>query len=258
MPEIIKNTTNSRLNPSDEYAELIDMYKIKHDQSEQMFNGRTLLKFTNIIKQFLILNNCKSVLDYGCGKAILYSDRFSEVTDEIDCPLPDYWELESYQLFDPAYEEHSKLPIHKKDAVICTDVLEHIAEEDLEWVIKEIFSYARKMVFLNVACFAAAKSLPDGRNAHISIFKPTDWLNLLADISKEFKHLKIYLFADTLEKEDSKTNFYTEGYRIDQYPRIAVLRHDQMDDLVPLKPSVVNRDKMNVKESQLKQGGKIL
>ena len=223
MPDINIDNTNSRHNPSDDYVNLVKMYEEKHDQGEGMFNGRSLLKFVDLIKLYLENNNCKSVLDYGCGKAVLYTDKFSEVTDEIDCPLPEYWGLDECELFDPGYEKYGKLPIHRKDAVICTDVLEHVAEEDLGWVVEEIFSYAKKIVFLNVACFKALKVLPDGRNAHISVFSPNDWLQMLAEKSRQFKHLKIYLFADTMEGQDTKT-FFTEGYRIDQYPRIVKLQ----------------------------------
>jgi len=91
MSDINIDNTNSRHNPSDDYVNLVKMYEEKHDQGEGMFNGRSLLKFVDLIKLYLENNNCKSVLDYGCGKAVLYTDKFSEVTDEIDCPLPEYW-----------------------------------------------------------------------------------------------------------------------------------------------------------------------
>ena len=88
----------------------------------------------------------------------------------------------------------------------------------------EIFSYAKKMVFLNVACFKAMKTLPDGRNAHISIFSPDDWIQMLAEKSRNFKHLTIYMFADTIvEGENNK--YETQGYRIDQYPRIIKMKN---------------------------------
>ena len=230
MTDIQREANLSRLNSSSEYVELLDMYKDMHKISDGMFNGRSLLKFVDIIKAYLENNNCKSILDYGCGKGILYTDNYNVLTTEIDAPLHKYWNLDSYELFDPAHEEHSKLPIHKKDAVICTDVLEHIAEDDLDWVVSEIFSYAKKIVFLNVACFEALKTLKDGRNAHISVFSPDAWIQFLADKSREFKHLKIYLFADTVgEDENGDRQFLTEGYRIDSYPRITSLKQEEKE-----------------------------
>ena len=224
MTNINVENTNSRHNPSDDYVNLIKMYEQKHDQAAGMFNGRSLLKFVDIIKAYLEQHECKSILDYGCGKGILYGEDYHTLTNEIDCPLPEYWNLYDHGLFDPGYEKYGKLPIHKKDAVICTDVLEHVAEEDLSWVVDEIFSYAKKMVFLNIACFEAVKTLPDGRNAHISIFSPEDWVQMLAEKSRNFKHLTIYMFADTMVTENPKT-YQTQGYRIDQYPRIIKMKN---------------------------------
>ena len=83
-------------------------------------------------------------------------------------------------MYDPAYEEHSTLPDRKFDAVISTDVLEHIPEADLGWVLREMYSKAEKMVFLNVACFPALKKLKDGSNAHVSIFSTEDWIQFVA------------------------------------------------------------------------------
>jgi len=228
MVDIQSKTKLSRLNSSEDYTNLLGMYKDMHKASDGMFNGRSLLKFVDIIKAYLEANECKSILDYGCGKGILYSDNYDDLTNEIDSPLHKHWNLDDYELFDPAYEEHSKLPVHKKDAVICTDVLEHVAEDDLDWVVTEIFSYAKKIVFLNIACFEALKTLSDGRNAHISVFNPNDWLQFLANKSRDFKHLKIYLFADTVvEDEKGDKEFSTVGYRIDQYPRIVQLRKEE-------------------------------
>ena len=226
MSEMIKpDDSANRHNTSENYLSYIKNYEEFHLMGKGMFNGRSLLKFVDIIKGYLERNNCKSILDYGSGKGQLYTDSFKDITEEIDNPLPEYWNLDSYELFDPAYEEHSKLPIHRKDAVICTDVLEHIPESDLGWVIDEIFSYARKMVFINVACFEALKTFKDGTNVHVSVFSPGDWLQFLAHRSRKFPKLVIYVFADTV---DAKTGeFLTKGYRIDQYPRIIELKEKE-------------------------------
>jgi hypothetical protein len=63
----------------------------------------------------------------------------------------------------------SALPEGRFDGVVCTDVLEHCPEEDLPWIVGELFGYARLFVFANVACYPAAKKLPNGENAHCTI-----------------------------------------------------------------------------------------
>jgi len=120
------------------------------------------------------------------------------------------------------------LPIGLYDAAISTDVLEHVPTSDLDWVIREIFSYSQKMVFLNIACMPAIKKLADGSNAHISLHSPYDWLQYIAEITEDFtKHypdLSVYVFFDVLDEDD---RLITEGYKI--HRRINIVPLTQMD-----------------------------
>jgi len=199
--EIGVDPSLDRNNPSVQYKKLLEEYTQIHKVSDRMFNGRSLVKFTDIIHSFIEKNNCKTLLDYGCGKGHLYTDEFSTVTDQLDKSLPEVWDLNSYSLFDPGYEEHKELPREMFDCVISTDVLEHVPETDLIWILDEIFSYADKMVFLNIACFKALKTLADGSNAHISLFHHLDWLELISARSEHVKHLVIYIFFDMFDTE---------------------------------------------------------
>ena len=212
----------NRDNPSKKYTSLLEEYKAMHNLSERMFNGRSLLKFVDIIQAYLEKNECDSVLDYGSGKGALYTEEFHTITKEINKPLPEYWGLDLCALYDPAYEQHASLPDTKFDAVICTDVLEHIPEDDLGWVLREMYSKAEKMVFLNVACFPALKKLKDGSNAHVSIFSTEDWIQFVAKESITFKDLKIYLFADNIDKEDGE--FTVRGFKIESKPHVTELQ----------------------------------
>ena len=62
--------------------------------------------------------------------------------------------------------------------MISTDVLEHCPEDDIPWIVGEIFGFADRFVFANVACYPARKRLPTGENAHCTI-KPPDWWEAL-------------------------------------------------------------------------------
>ena len=216
------NSFFSRYTTSKEYTTLLDEYKEMHKSAEGMFNGRSLVKFVDIIKHYLKRNHCKSFLDYGCGKGYLYTKDFRKVTKAKELPksLPEYWNIDNYKLYDPGHEEHNELPLGKFDAVICTDVLEHIPESDLRWVTQEIFGFAKKIVFLNIACMAALKKLKDGRNAHVSLFPSYDWLQFLAEISERYPHLVIYVFADEFNEEEK---LETSGYKIVRRPNIIPL-----------------------------------
>jgi len=114
---IDSNAFFSRYSPSARYTELVEEYKDMHKSAKGMFNGRSLVKYVDIIKNYLEKNECKTLIDYGCGKGLLYTDDYELVTEKkplyksLDKPLPEYWNLTKHSLYDPAHEEHSELPM---------------------------------------------------------------------------------------------------------------------------------------------------
>ena len=101
--------------------------------------------------------------------------------------------MQAIQCYDPAYQPHNNLPAGKFDGVVCTDVLEHCPEEDIAWILGELFGYATKFVFANVACFPARKRLPSGGNAHCTI-KPVKWWEEQLERAARAKPAVVYEF----------------------------------------------------------------
>jgi len=184
--------------PSSEYFEYLNEYKTLHEQKSK-FRGSSLISYIVPIKKLISDNKCKTLLDYGCGKALAYSDDYAEF--EIKKPLPEYWELDSYTLYDPAYPKYSKEPTGKYDVVICTDVLEHIPEQDLDWVINKVVKYSNKIVFFNICTVPALKHFKEGKfkgqNLHISVFEDQWWIKKIGKIWESNKDVKIYLTLST-------------------------------------------------------------
>ena len=143
---------------------LIEQYKELHkDESFYSESATTLHKES--IGQFISVSQSKTILDYGCGKAVQY---FKENIHN------DYFFGIMPTLYDPAVEEYSVLPEGKFDMVICTDVLEHIEEDIIDSVLSEIFSKAEKFVYIGICNTPAEATLIDGRNAHVTQ-KPLSW-----------------------------------------------------------------------------------
>ncbi len=192
--------------PSEEYNDLLDAYKEMHKEAGY-FKGISLVPFISMIQELLETHDCKTLMDYGCGKGLLYTDRYKEVftkvkEGEIPDNLVNMWKLDDLHLYDPAYPEFNKLPTQKYDAIICTDVLEHIPATDLSWVVEEILSFGKKIVFINVCTQAAAKAIPvgkyRGRNVHVSLFNMDWWLKTIRDIWKHnYTHLKVFITCST-------------------------------------------------------------
>src|SRR5947207_13034544 len=174
----------SRAHPSARYRELLSLYGRMHVEGEtrlgippeQTFPGSSLGAHIVRIKRWVERTGTRTILDYGAGKGMQYRPQKVVVDGEhVADGIVEYWDVDEVHCFDPGYAPHSALPERKFDGVICTDVLEHCPEEDLPWILDEIFGYAMRFVYLNVACYPARKTLPNGENAHITVRPPQWW-----------------------------------------------------------------------------------
>ena len=143
-----------------EMQHYIDQHRLLHANPKE-FRGRALVAHIAAIDALLRTHACHSILDYGCGKAqcwpIQWQDRITG--------------------YDPAYEPYSVRPQGSYDMVICTDVLEHVPESAVDRVIRDIFDYREKWVYLCICTRASGKRLPDGSNKHVTI-RPNSWWDL--------------------------------------------------------------------------------
>lgn len=196
----------SRHNPSPRYRELVELYRVMHREGEpnlgmppeKTFAGQSLTRHIHQIKTIVDILGSRRLLDYGSGKARQYDSVPVRLPNGKEFPgIKRYWGVEQITCYDPAYEPLAQLPQEVFDGVICTDVLEHCPEEDVEWIISEIFSFAREFVYLNVACYPAKKHLPNGENAHCTI-KPPEWWKLYFDTAlKERPGLRYFAMVET-------------------------------------------------------------
>ncbi len=172
----------TRENPSKRHEELGKLYVNLHREAERrgaagdnIFGGGNLFQHIDTIRADLKGTGSKSLLDYGSGRANAHKQR------PIDLPsgesaenLKVYWGLDRITCYDPFFSPLSKLPSERFDAVICTDVLQHCSEDDLDWVLTDIFDYAKRYVFITLACFPAKAKLENGDNYHVTA-KPPEW-----------------------------------------------------------------------------------
>jgi len=186
-----------KLKPSEDYYDLLDSYKELHKE-EGKFRGISLVPLVPTLINITKENKCKTLLDYGCGKAIPYSKKECKSIG-LKKPVQELCNLDSFDLYDPAYPKYNKLSKKKYDIVVCTDVMEHIAEQDIDWVLKDILSHSKKAVFLNISCQPALKHFKEGKfkgqNVHISVFDGNWWSDKVKNIWNKFKHLKIYIIC---------------------------------------------------------------
>lgn len=123
--------------------------KTMHAQDETW--GAVELGFTPIISAVLKQYQASHVLDYGCGKGKL-RDRLSPFL--------------CIHRYDPGIPQWSASP-EPCEFVVCVDVLEHIEPECLDDVLDDLARVTEKAGFFTVHSYAAIKTLPNGRNAHL-------------------------------------------------------------------------------------------
>ncbi len=205
-------TSFSRQDPSPRYRGLIDLYREMHISGdpkiglppEATFDGQSLLRQAGRIKKLVEKFYSKTLLDYGSGKGCQYrmtNLNFQDGT-EIES-IPKYWGVETITCYDPGYPPFSDPPDGTFDGVISTDVLEHCPEDDIPWIVGELFSFARRFVFMNAACYPAQKHLPNGENAHTTV-KPAEWWeDLTAVVAADYPDVRYYLIVETIVRDPS-------------------------------------------------------
>lgn len=173
----------TRERPSPRFTELLEQYRAMHRNGDpakgiaakQMFDGRSLAPHIRHIKALIARTGASTILDYGSGKGRQYLPiEIAEGGAVRWNSIQAYWGVSAIKCYDPGYEPLAALPQGKFDGVVCTDVLEHCPEQDLGWIVGELFAFADRFVYANVACYPAAKTLPNGENAHCTI-RPVDF-----------------------------------------------------------------------------------
>lgn len=144
-------------------SEYVEQYKLMHESSEGMFPGQQTIFVKDYIKNMIDLYECSTLLDYGCGKGLQYTNHL----------VHSDWGV-TINLYDIGVLEFSNKPNHTFDMVVSTDVLEHCETAYIPEILQELNNLATKSVLVSIATRLAKKTLPDGRNAHLTV-QPAEW-----------------------------------------------------------------------------------
>jgi hypothetical protein len=139
-----------------DYDKYVALSKRVHNRTWKWSGGSVVIHVEQI-DSLMEEYSATTALDYGCGKAKHH---------------PEHWK--GFAKFDPAHEDYNKRPAGKFDMVICTDVMEHVPESCVDWVLNDIFQYSNSVVFLSISTREAEHRLPNGENMHVTI-KPLEW-----------------------------------------------------------------------------------
>ena len=118
-------------------------------------------RYGSMVSQIVDRLQIDHVLDYGCGKNLSLTKTLK--------PRKPY----RYQAYDIGVPEYSGDPV-PAEMVCCIDMLEHSEPECLEDILDHLEELTELVLFATIHTGPAAKTLPDGRNAHL-IQQPMEW-----------------------------------------------------------------------------------
>jgi hypothetical protein len=120
--------------------------------------GIASVAYAPLVDVIIKENKIKYLLDYGAGKCRLKDALKEEV---------------KYTPYEPSNPLWSQTP-EPTEFVACIDVLEHIEPELIDNVLNDLQRVVMKFGLFTIHTGPAAKTLPDGRNAHL-IQEPLSW-----------------------------------------------------------------------------------
>jgi hypothetical protein len=149
------------------------------------FRGFSIVPHVPRIAKLVKKTGARSLLDYGSGKGLQYTEL--RVHDRWGGILPTCYDIGINKL--------SKRPKRPSDGVICTDVMEHIDEPDIDYVLREIFTFATKFAFFAICTRPSKKAFKDGRNVHLTVQNLSWWENRIASFVPEDRPFQLVIVS---------------------------------------------------------------
>ena len=151
---------------------LIHMYR-RMAKTGLHFRGLSILQHKDMIGEICTTHRPVSLLDYGCGAAEAYLEPHFVHRE---------WGIHDacMRLYDPAFKQFKTPPPEGAhfDGVLCSDVLEHIPESEVDEFVDRLFSHANLFVWASVCCRPAGKKMLDGSNPHVTLHELAWWHNV--------------------------------------------------------------------------------
>lgn len=158
---------------------------------DDAFSDFELRPYRASLRQVFAEHGISTVLDYGCGGSDWRAGGFDGESGQ---SAVEYFNLKNAYGYEPARNLDERRSV---DCVVSFDVVEHVFVADVPAVLRDMFSYAKKLLVINAACYAAAATLPNGENAHVTVRHPIWWKGVLDGISIEYPHVTVYLICST-------------------------------------------------------------
>ena len=139
------------------YVESVEIGR-QFQQQNKSWAGYDVVKYQNKIYDLVRRYNAKTILDYGCGKGLQYTEPLPYgAKPGTEWPKNQWQTFDQYldvtvYCYDPCVEKFNIPPPAdaKFDGVICTQVLNSIPDDDMIWVRNVLEQLAEKFCFVGL------------------------------------------------------------------------------------------------------------
>ncbi len=131
--------------------------------------------------------------------------------------------------YDPVRQSYSEPPSSAFDGVVCLDELDRTPEDDIPWVLDELFGQARHFVYASISCHARPSRLPNGELEPYTA-KDTDWWRAqFESAAQRFPDVHWELATERPSAEKKATLWWAWGGRFlgAEKPSVWVLIEDR-------------------------------
>lgn len=150
------------------------LYQTYHNGNHKHFSGRLLPEIVAEIRILVDWAKPDRLLDYGSGKGYQYLEQRSH----------EQWGGLLPYCFDIGVVQLSSRPNGAFAGIICTDVMEHIDEADVDEIFDDVFSFAAPagpaFAYFHISTRPARKMFADGENVHLTV-RPPEWWDCRLD-----------------------------------------------------------------------------
>lgn len=130
--------------PSAQYAKLVERLQAAGTGS----HGKPATQPPTALRELATKSEAKTILEYGFGTK-------NNGADFEDAGI-------AVTRFDRAVASPAEQPSGRFDGVVCGEGLDFVPDEDVPWVVGELFRFARRFVYAAVSDCALTKTLADG------------------------------------------------------------------------------------------------
>ena len=133
--------------------------------------------------------------------------------------------------YDPVDSSGDTRPVECFDGVVCAEALNYIPDEDVPWVIEDLFEWARRFVYVAIETTPRTKRLPDGTRLHSRPRSQAWWKTWFETAAERHPRIQWKLVFDSRSARNPKSHAPSEiGWCGDDLPRVWVLTDNHADD----------------------------